>query len=75
MVSLTPNGFGLGFHAALGAHNGDRTIQHAQGTLHLYSEVHMARGINNVNPGLGKLTFGARPVSCWTLCPMWTKRL
>ena len=46
---LTPYGFGLGLDAALGAENGNRTVQHAQGALYLDREVHVAGGVNNVD--------------------------
>ena len=49
LVSLTPNGFRLGLNAALSAQNGHRTVQHTQGALHLNGEVHVARGINDVD--------------------------
>ena len=48
-ISLTPYGFRLGLNAALSAQNGHRTVQHAQRALHLNSEVHMARGVDNVD--------------------------
>jgi hypothetical protein len=33
VVGLTPDGLGLGLHAALGAQNGHRAVQHAQRAL------------------------------------------
>jgi len=30
------------------AEDTDRTVKYAKGTLYLYREIHMARGINNV---------------------------
>ena len=50
LVGLTPNGFGLGFHTALGAQNGHGAVQNTQRTLHLNGEVHVARGVNDVQP-------------------------
>lgn len=44
LVSLTPYGLRLGLNATLGAQNGNGTVQHTQGTLHLYGEVHMPGG-------------------------------
>ena len=63
VVGLAPHCLRLGLHAALGAHDGDRTVQHPQGTLHLHGEVHVARGVNDVDPGLGELAGGAGPVA------------
>ncbi len=53
VVGLTPHSLRLGLNAALGAHNGHRAVQHAQGTLHLHGEVHVARGVDDVDAGLG----------------------
>ena len=63
VIRLTPHSLRLGLHAALGAHDGDRSVQHTQRTLHLYSKVHMARSINDVDTGLGELILGALPVA------------
>ena len=63
MVRLAPDGLGLGLHAALGAHDGHGAVQHAQGALHLHGEVHVARGVDDVDPGLGELVLGALPVA------------
>ncbi len=57
-VSLTPHSLRLRLYAALCAENGHRTVQNAQRTLHLNSEVHVARGIDDVDTGLGELVFG-----------------
>ena len=48
LVGLTPNGLGLGFYTTLGAQNGDGTVQNTQGALHLNGEVHVTRGIDDV---------------------------
>ncbi len=48
LIGLTPDGLGLRLHAALGAQNGDSTVQNTQGTLHLNGEVHMTRGVDDV---------------------------
>ena len=61
VVRLTPYGLGLGLHAALGAHNGHRTVQHAQRALHLHGEVHVARGVDDVDAGGIKLVLGTGP--------------
>ena len=63
VVRLAPHGLGLGLHAALGAHDGDRAVQHAQGALHLHGEVHMARCVDDVDAGLGKLVPHPLPVA------------
>ena len=61
VVSLTPNGLRLRLNAALGAHDGHRAVQHAQGALHLDGEVHVARGVNDVDAVGLKLVVGAAP--------------
>ena len=63
VVSLTPNRFGLRLNTALSTHDGDRAVQHTQRTLHLHSEVHVARGVNDVDTSLGELILGALPVA------------
>ena len=47
---LTPNRFGLRLHPCDSAKHGDRTVQHAHGSLHLSGKIHMPRGINDVDP-------------------------
>ncbi len=49
LVRLMPHGFGLRLYAALGAHDGNAAVQHAQAALYFHSEIHVARGINNVD--------------------------
>ena len=49
LVSLTPDGLRLRLDTALGSQNGHRTVQHAQGTLNLNGEVHVARGVDDVD--------------------------
>ena len=49
LVSLTPHGLGLRLHAFLAIEHGDSTIEHTQGALHLGREVHVARGIDDVD--------------------------
>ena len=49
VVGLTPNRLGLRLNAALGAHDGHRAVEHAQGTLHLDREVNVARGVDDVD--------------------------
>ena len=62
-VGLPPDSFGLGLHAALGAQDGNTAVQHPQRPLHLYGEVHVARGVDDVDAGLGKLVLGPGPVA------------
>ena len=49
LVSLTPDGLRLRLDTALSSQNGHRTVQHAQRTLNLNSEVHVARGVDDVD--------------------------
>ena len=49
LVHLAPNGFRLGLHAGNGTENGDSTIEHAERAFHLGREVHVARGIDDVD--------------------------
>ena len=63
VIGLTPHRLGLRLNTALGAHYGDGTVQHAQRTFHLHSKVHVARGVDDVDAGLGELILGALPVA------------
>ena len=63
VVRLSPDGLGLGLNAALGAHDGHRAVQHAQGALHLNGEVYVARCVDDIDAGLGKLIAHPRPVA------------
>ena len=49
LVSLTPDGLRLRLNAALGSQNGHRTVQDAQGALDFNGEVHVARGVDNID--------------------------
>ena len=49
LVGLTPYGLRLGLHAAYGAEGGDRTVEHAQRTLHLDREIDVSRGVDQVD--------------------------
>ena len=49
LVSLTPHGLGLRLHAFLAVEHGNGSIEHTQGALHLGREVHVARGIDDVD--------------------------
>ena len=48
IVGLMPNGLGLGLNAALGAENGNRTVQYAQRTLYLNGKVNVAPGVSMI---------------------------
>ena len=63
VIGLAPHSLRLGLHAALGAQHGDRAVQHAQGALHLHGEVHVARSVDDVNPGGLELVLGTGPVA------------
>ena len=69
-VGLVPNSLRLRLNATLGAQHGYRAVQHAQAALHLYGEVHVARGVDDVDPvpelfGLGRvvLILGMAPIA------------
>ncbi len=49
LVGLAPHGFGLRLHAFLAIEHGHSTVEHSQGALHLGREVHVARGIDDVD--------------------------
>ena len=63
MVRLAPHGLGLRLNTTLGAHNGHTAVQHAQRALHFDSEVHVTRGVDDVDTGLGELVLGSLPVA------------
>ncbi len=65
VIGLAPNRFALRLHAALGAHDGDRAVEHAEAALHLDREVDVARGVDDVDTGLGELVLGTLPRSKW----------
>ena len=48
-VRLVPDRFRLRLHSAHGAENGHRAVQHAQGALHLGGEIHVPRGVDDVD--------------------------
>ena len=49
LISLTPDGLRLRLDTALSSQNGHRTVQDAQRTLDLNSEVNVARGVDDVD--------------------------
>ena len=46
---LAPDGFGLRLHAGHAAEYGDGAVKHTERTLHLGREVHVARGVDDVD--------------------------
>ena len=57
-VGLAPDSLGLRFYAALRAKNGNCAVQHAEAALHLNGEVHMARGVDDVDAAILPKTGG-----------------
>ena len=49
VVSLSPNGFGLGLDASLGAQDRHASVEHAKRTLDLSRKVHVTRGVDDVD--------------------------
>ena len=58
LVGLTPHGLRLRLHAFLAIEHGNGAIEHSQGTFHLGREVHVARGIDDVDLELLLLVMG-----------------
>ena len=48
-LSLTPHGLGLGLNAGDGVEDGDGAVEDAQGALDLGGEVHVARGVDDLD--------------------------
>ncbi len=61
LVGLAPDRFRLRFDAAYGAEHGTGAVQHAQRTLHLDSEIHVAGRIDNIDTVLVELLAHALP--------------
>ena len=49
-IRLAPHGLGLGLDAGHGIQQGHRAVQHAERALHFDGEVHVTRGIDDVDP-------------------------
>ena len=47
-LGLTPNGLGLRLNAGNGVEHGDGAVENAQGALNLGGEVHVARGVDDL---------------------------
>ena len=58
-LRLPPDRLGLRFHTGHAAEHAHRTVQHAQGALHLDGEVHMAGRVDEVDGVLVPLAGGA----------------
>ena len=63
VVRLMPNGLRLRLYAALCAEYGHRTIKDTQGALNLNGEVHVARGVDDVDTMFRVLLTGTGPVA------------
>ena len=50
LAGLTPNGFALGLYTALSAKHGNGSVQNAQAALYFDSKVHVAGGVDDVDP-------------------------
>jgi hypothetical protein len=48
-AGLAPHGLGLGLHPAHRIQDDDRAVEHPHRPLHLDGEVHMARGVNDLD--------------------------
>ena len=53
LVALAPDGFGLRFDALVAVKHDDSAVEHAQRTLDFDGEVHVARGVDNVETLVG----------------------
>jgi len=57
-VGLAPHGFRLGLDATHGTEDDDRAVEYTKGSLHLYCEIHMSGGVDEVDvvflPGQGR---------------------
>jgi hypothetical protein len=60
-VRLTPDGFRLWLNAANGVIHHDGTVEHTHGTFHLDGEIHVPRGVDDVNPVRFKPSVHTRP--------------
>src|SRR5690606_5476949 len=61
LVGLTPHSFGLGLHAADSAVHHAGAVEHAHGAFHLDGEVHVSRGVDDVDAVLGAVARHATP--------------
>ena len=49
LAGLTPDGFGLGLNAALGAEHAHGAVQNAQRTLDLYGKINVAGSVDQID--------------------------
>ncbi len=49
-IGLIPDRLALGLYPGNGAEEGHHSVEHAQGTLHLESEIDVPRGVDDVDP-------------------------
>ena len=49
LVGLTPHGLGLGLDTLFTVEDGDGTVENTERTLHLDGEVHVTRGVDDVD--------------------------
>ena len=59
LVGLSPYSLGLRLNAALGAQDRHSAVEHTQGALDLDREVHMTRGVDDVDPHALPVTGGS----------------
>ena len=71
LVGLMPHGLRLRLNTTFCAHNGNAAVQYTQGAFHLNGEVHVARGVDDVDSetvlfGKGRvvLILGMAPIAC-----------
>ena len=49
-IRLAPDGLRLGLHPADGVIHHHRAVEHAHGTFHLNGEIHVPRGVDDIDP-------------------------
>ena len=59
-VCLTPNCFRLGLYPSNGTENRDGPVEHPERPLDLNGKIHMARGIDDIDPIIAPQTGGSR---------------
>jgi hypothetical protein len=60
LLGLAPYRLGLGLHPGHPAEHAHRAVQHAQGSLHLHREIHVAGRVNDVDLVLAPVAGGGR---------------
>ena len=64
LICLAPHRLRLGLHAGHGIHNYNAAIQDAQAPFHLGGEVHMAGGIDDIDPMVAPIGGGGGGGDC-----------